>query len=264
MNMVYDMAPGGARRFEPPTTTDDAEIQAVRLSQAGARAAMGSKEHPGTPFSFSMLDKLTRLVVQSYTIIDVAPTHGQSPEMLGPSYLFKVFTGFACEPHPSEQVRWLQERPELCELVLRAFRYAVKIAIDCVAMGEDAAALNDNGLESALVELDESWHVGDEASAAWQAAMEQRQPQLMALRCDRGVEYKMLRLTLAEDDVRVGRLNADVVQSIWASASLELRYFTNDDEERYSIQAHPTLLHNMAVQSAEYPIYVSPPTTVWL
>jgi len=42
----------------------------------------------------------------------------------------------------------------------------------------------------------------------------------------------------------VGRLNGECVRGQRASLALELLYFTNDDEERYSIQAHPTLLRN--------------------
>jgi len=43
-------------------------------------------------------------------------------------------------------------------------------------------------------------------------------------------------LTLRECPVSIGRLNAEVVKGLWASLSLELLYFTNDDDERYSIQ----------------------------
>ena len=64
----------------------------------------------------------------------------------------------------------------------------------------------------------------------------------------------------------IGRLNPEVVRSLWASLNLELLYFTNDDEERYSIQAHPTVLRNLTVQAADpplgYPIYASPPMTI--
>lgn len=62
----------------------------------------------------------------------------------------------------------------------------------------------------------------------------------------------------------MGLLKPEVWSSIWASSALELRYLANDDDERYSIQAHPTLFRNMAVQWAEYPVYVCPKTTVWL
>ena len=52
----------------------------------------------------------------------------------------------------------------------------------------------------------------------------------------------------------------------WANLSLELLYFTNDDEERYSIQAHPTILRNLTVQAADpplgYPIFSSHPISI--
>ncbi len=66
--------------------------------------------------------------------------------------------------------------------------------------------------------------------------------------------------------VYIGSVNAEAVRGQWANLALELLYMTNDDEERYSIQAHPTLLRNLTVQTADpplgYPIYSSPPTSI--
>jgi len=131
-------------------------------------------------------------------------------------------------------------------------------------------AIRDNCVHSiyelvAIVELDERWHIGLVESPQWQAAMREQTPHLLSMRRKPGsAEYQVVRVSLAKDRARVGELRPEVVRSIWASAALELKYLTNDDDERYSIQAHPTLLRNLIVQSAEYPIYVSPPTTVWL
>lgn len=70
-------------------------------------------------------------------------------------------------------------------------------------------------------------------------------------------------LSLQEQLVQVGRLNAEGVRGQWANLSWELLYATNDDEERYSIQAHPFMLRNLTVQAADpplgYPIYSSAP-----
>ena len=78
--------------------------------------------------------------------------------------------------------------------------------------------------------------------------------------------YKGRVLTKQPVMTYVGRLNSEVVRALWASLSLELLYFTNDDEERYSIQAHPVILRNLTVQAAEpplgYPIYSSPPISL--
>ena len=61
-------------------------------------------------------------------------------------------------------------------------------------------------------------------------------------------------LTLRNCDVYVGKLNKEVVKSLWSSLSLELLYLTNDDEERYSIQAEERLLRNLTVQAADPPL----------
>ena len=64
----------------------------------------------------------------------------------------------------------------------------------------------------------------------------------------------------------MGTLNKELVRAQWANLSLELLYMTNDDEERYSIQAHATILRNLTVQAADpplgYPIFSSEPITI--
>lgn len=61
--------------------------------------------------------------------------------------------------------------------------------------------------------------------------------------------------------VHVSKLRRSTIEGIFSSLSLELLYLTNDDEERYSIQAHPVVLRNLTVQAADvplgYPIYCS-------
>lgn len=78
--------------------------------------------------------------------------------------------------------------------------------------------------------------------------------------------YNSRTLTLQSMDVSIGRLNPEVVRGQWANLALELLYMTNDDEERYSIQAHPVVLRNLTVQAADpplgYPIYSSKPISV--
>ena len=62
-------------------------------------------------------------------------------------------------------------------------------------------------------------------------------------------------------DVPIGELNKECVRGFWSALSLELYYMTNDDEERYSIQALPLMLRNIITQAADpplgYPVYSS-------
>ena len=56
-------------------------------------------------------------------------------------------------------------------------------------------------------------------------------------------------------------MNREVIKSQWAQLSLELLYMTNDDDERFSIQAHEEIMRNLTVQAADpplgYPLYSS-------
>lgn len=71
-------------------------------------------------------------------------------------------------------------------------------------------------------------------------------------------------LSLQECVFQLGVLCEECVRGQWANLSWELLYATNDDEERFSIQAHTLLLRNLTVQAAEpplgYPIYSCSPT----
>ncbi len=49
-------------------------------------------------------------------------------------------------------------------------------------------------------------------------------------------------------------MNSEIVKSIWSSTNLELLFMTNDDDERYSIQAHQYILRNLTIQSSDPPL----------
>jgi len=261
--------PYGEGRMKPPRQLAPLELEEKPQRHKRPGSAHKSKASKATSSKQEKaeseeLTELARLAVQAYVAINVAPSFGQPPESLGSGHILRVFAGEVGQASQAREVQWLQSHTEFQHLTLKAFRYAVKVAIDLVAMGEDASALGYEELDAALQEVDRNWFLGREGASSWEAAMKQRVPNMMALRKKGLAEVQVLRLSLVEDGVRVGELRPEVVKSIWASASVELRYLANDDDERYSIQAHPTLLRNMVVQSAEYPIYVSPPTTIWI
>jgi len=45
-----------------------------------------------------------------------------------------------------------------------------------------------------------------------------------------------------------------VVRGIWANLSMELLFYTNANDERFSIQAEKDILRNLLVQLAEIPL----------
>lgn len=164
----------------------------------------------------------------------------------------------------SSALDWLTIKPELFQLALKAFRYSLKLMVDKASLGpiEDFKELS-----SCLEEYENDWYIGLVSDEKWKEAVSQEKPCLFSLGYDphMGV-YTGRVLTLQEVLVQVGRLNTEAVTGQWANLSWELLYATNDDEERYSIQAHPLLLRNLTVQAAEpplgYPIYSSKPLPI--
>ena len=63
-------------------------------------------------------------------------------------------------------------------------------------------------------------------------------------------------LTLQSLDVAICSLNRATIEAIWSSLSLELFYLTNDDEERYSIQAHQIILSKIKTVSFDFEIII--------
>lgn len=48
-------------------------------------------------------------------------------------------------------------------------------------------------------------------------------------------------------------ISEPILKSVWNNLRFELIYATNDNDERYSIQTHPTLLRNLWVEACEQP-----------
>ncbi|XP_075699720.1 pecanex-like protein 4 [Rhinoderma darwinii] len=164
----------------------------------------------------------------------------------------------------SVSLDWLTGNPELFQLALKAFRYTFKLMVDKASLGpvEDFKELLNY-----LEEYDNDWYIGLVSDSEWQQAVLQEKPYLFSLGHDPNMGvYTGRVLTLQEQLVQIGKLNVEAVRGQWANLSWELLYATNDDEERYSIQAHPVLLRNLTVQAADpplgYPIYSSVPLHV--
>ncbi|XP_014720127.2 pecanex-like protein 4 isoform X1 [Equus asinus] len=180
-----------------------------------------------------------------------------------PGHILRVYSGVL--PW-SLALDWLTEKPELFQIALKAFRYTLKLMIDKASLGpiEDFKELTD-----CLEEYERDWYIGLVSDEKWKEAVLQEKPCLFSLGYDPNMGvYTGRVLTLQELLIQVGKLNAEAVRGQWANLSWELLYATNDDEERYSIQAHPLLLRNLTVQAADpplgYPIYSSKPLHIHL
>ncbi|KAJ8411731.1 hypothetical protein AAFF_G00153690 [Aldrovandia affinis] len=183
---------------------------------------------------------------------------GAESTVTSPSYVYRVYCG---DVPWTEGLDWLTANAELFQLTLKAFRYSFKLLFDQASLGP---VESPEELLSTLEEYERDWYIGQVSERGWQEAVLQEKPYLFSLGHDLTMgTYTGRVLTLQEMLVQVGRLNREGVRGQWANLSWELLYATNDDEERYSIQAHPVLLRNLTVQAADpplgYPIYSSTP-----
>jgi len=175
---------------------------------------------------------------------------------MGPLHLFKAFKDIQLPSLP----------PLLQDLVQQAYRAAVKISLDKVLLGE----LNNEELLDSFSDLSTNWFIGMETSPRWKESILGEVPNLFSLQTtdspDTGQTFfRSHILSLRNCQVSVGRLQSEIVRGLWSSLSLELLYLTNDDDERYSIQAEERILRNLTVQAADsplgYSIYNSGPKT---
>ena len=77
-------------------------------------------------------------------------------------------------------------------------------------------------------------------------------------------EFKAHRLIFGnskESKFSVFQFRREVVRGIWANMQKELLYYTNANDERFSIQAEKDILRNLLIQLADipfgYPVYNS-------
>ncbi|KAJ3411271.1 Pecanex-like protein 4 [Chytridiales sp. JEL 0842] len=208
-----------------------------------------------------------------------------TPPPLTPLLLSKTYAG---EPHPSapsELRSWFlnDDQNELRDACVKAWRCAVKGVWDW--MVEMRGVEEFEGLQEALDEYTTQWHLTTPTSNSssnatqlhlndsWTKALKLRAPNIFIFgptsdfrkgeglgvgeqtnNNQRGTfSVRMLRWGPGRK-VEIGRLNAECVKGIWANLNYELLYITNDDDERYSIQAQTLLLRNMSIQAADPPL----------
>ncbi|NXB10967.1 PCX4 protein, partial [Cnemophilus loriae] len=214
------------------------------------------KEKPSSLLTDLMKDKALKDLYIHGVLSCCFGLFGLDNAVPAPSHVFRAYTGGI--PW-SAGLDWLTGKPELFQLALKAFRYTFKLMLDQASLGP---VENFEELVNYLEEYESDWYIGLVSDLEWQQAVLQEKPYLFSLGHDPSMGiYTGRVLTLQELLVQVGKLNAEAVRGQWANLSWELLYATNDDEERYSIQAHPALLRNLTVQAADpplgYPVYSS-------
>ncbi|XP_076098379.1 pecanex-like protein 4 [Mytilus galloprovincialis] len=203
----------------------------------------------------ALLNCYSQLIMACYSIFE------SNGSVKSASQLYKYYNG---DLPWNAMLDWLSEDKQLHNLVLRAYRYGFKLMLDQILIGE---ANTPEETQEYFEEYDKDWYIGLEKDDDWKAAVLSSRKQLFSMGHNKAQgTYNSRVLSLQPVMAHIGRMNPEVVKGQWANLSLELLYLTNDDEERYSIQAHPTILRNLTVQSADpplgYPIFSSEPISI--
>lgn len=259
----------------------------ARAAPAAGAALRGGVDESGEMEPLSAV--LANAVAQCDALLQIAGLGcaGGDAVAAGASHVARLFAG---EVPPSTGARWLEERPALCALAMEAYRLAVKLGMDAMVMAECDTLCDDDDdqmtdLFDQMIELQATYHMGPVGDSSWNAAIASEVSHLFsvvkapakpgggrgalsAAMGNSGADFSGRLLTLEEHKAWVGKLNREVAHGFWASLTMELLYFTNDDDERYSIQAHKQLLRNLLVQGARpplgYPVFSTGRVRMWL
>eukprot|EP00003_Mantamonas_plastica_P002454 TRINITY_DN11863_c0_g1_i1.p1 TRINITY_DN11863_c0_g1~~TRINITY_DN11863_c0_g1_i1.p1 ORF type:complete len:497 (-),score=138.81 TRINITY_DN11863_c0_g1_i1:27-1517(-) len=193
------------------------------------------------------------------TAICFALTHHQPFPMgfnatgAGPKHVFNCISGRF--PPAMESTAFFNTHPGVRAMVVQAYRYAFKVVMDSMLYGEFE---DDDELKQQLEEYEQDWFVGLD-DGDWHKNVAKQTPNMLQLRENTAanggsVSYSAESLTMSTQTMLIGKLNYEAVRAQWSSMNLELYYLVNDDDERYSIQANPSLLRNISIEAAQPPL----------
>ena len=151
---------------------------------------------------------------------------------------------------------------------MQSIRSTVKLTIDQAIEGEPESLgvlfdIIERYSKDWLITIDPT-QIGPNdlwSQETWKKALKSEIPNLFSLSKNKDGVIAVRLLTRKLCPFKIARISSEAVMGIWANLVLEMLYITNDDDERYSIQAHEMLLRNITIQLAHppfgYPIWVS-------
>jgi hypothetical protein len=166
--------------------------------------------------------------------------------------VFKIFSG----KFPLTTSSFcLDEYDDAKALIIECFRISIKFVFDETIMNN----INDyNGMMNTLIMYDKEYCIDMADSPQWIRKLEEKTPNFFTLYSADGCYYSQT-LKRNRNLINFAQINQEIPKGTWANLIFELYYCTNDDDERYSIQANDVILRNIFVQSANpplgYPVY---------
>jgi len=132
--------------------------------------------------------------------------------------------------------------------ILQSARLAFHFSLESFIMGEMDQP-EPGSFENEIKEYNQEWFFGSE-EYLWNSAIERNLPNLERLIQKKDGQYHAHRLKFGqskESTFNVFQFRREVIRGIWANLNLELLYYTNANDERFSIQAEKDILRNLLV-----------------
>eukprot|EP00056_Hartaetosiga_gracilis_P013435 m.221799 g.221799 ORF g.221799 m.221799 type:complete len:1182 (+) comp13846_c0_seq2:74-3619(+) len=149
------------------------------------------------------------------------------------------------------------EHDDVQHIIRMCSSHALKLAIDFVTSSfgdETIDEEEEDEMLDTLIEFQREWYLGPEG-IEWFNALNIKKPKLFSIKRDgESGELRTHLITTQHVPAHIVELNHQAMNGLWLNVSWELLYLTNDDEERYSIQAHKQLLRNLTTQAADPPL----------
>lgn len=198
-----------------------------------------------------------KLSLAIYSII-VGIGHVSFRPVFTPDLVFEALCGNIALSVPLESKRWF-ESPKmqgLRQAALLAFRIAIKLLYEQAVVCD--ADMDSKDLMEYISDAMSAWHISidplnaskqdvAQVTSDIQEAITSGDRNIFVFSKSKRSEPISVRLLKRQPGsvVLIGQLNSHAVMGIWANLAFELLYLTNDDDERYSIQAHTVLKTNL-------------------
>jgi hypothetical protein len=204
-------------------------------------------------------DKIKSLIIQLYAVFFGYRAHTSMAS------IFELYEGKVHYNVSANMKNWIEANTAIKSAAITAIRKSVKYLYEKMALEE--YPVNDEELFFALKDyrlnlfttIDNSKSEFKELETALTDGISSI---FLLSKTSYPEKYYARTLNLRHDAVaKFGVLNNDSLESFWTNLVFELMYLASDDDERFSIQAHPVLLRNLSVQVANppfgYPIWKS-------
>ena len=246
LKRLMDGTADGQLRVEWRVNVPERELSEAKaaLPAAMVRAVFGAQPVDAA---------VERLLAVCYALMYCLPAPSARP--MSPASLYAVYAHKLPLTLYTPQLSAASAAP-IRTLLLSSFRMAVKLLYDLYGEGELERTLSEQAVSEYIDRYNQTLHSCrlDEADSGGAVTQESWSLQWKEGRGGGSGSLHAHSVSKRAEQFQLLEASWQTAVSVWTGTSIELLYFGNDDDERYSIQANEWMMRNMLVQAAEAPL----------